>query len=265
MNQLNQSIRSREYTPINEESIKLWREQLKDVKIILFDWDGTLNNDSLKQFVAKKDLIRKFRLDEKFGIDIHQLYHFIGVDPRKLKGGQAKKTGWYYIKERCPQINKIKCLLIYLYYEYTYFINSSVYDYLFKGSSDFLHELKNRGYYLGIATNKGSGSVKKQLIPAKITDVFDSIEGSGFKNQMKPSPKIILSNLGNINKKHKINLKPKNILMVGDSIYDDVQAGIRAGSWTCLVHAPKNALENTTFNKLPNLNLKSIFDLIQFL
>ncbi len=85
-------------------------------------------------------------------------------------------------------------------------MNSSMYDYLFKGSFDFLHELKKRGYYLGIATNKGSSSVKKQLIPANLTGIFDSIEGSGLKNQMKPSPKILLSNLKNINKRYHVNL-----------------------------------------------------------
>jgi histidinol phosphatase-like enzyme len=57
---MKESLRSREYTQINEETMKFWRQKLKEVKIILFDWDGTLNNDSLKQFVAKKDLIQKF-------------------------------------------------------------------------------------------------------------------------------------------------------------------------------------------------------------
>lgn len=258
-------LRSRTYTSTDDKTLTAWHKRLRHVKIVLFDWDGTLNRDDLKHFAAKKDLIRKFSFDNSLGLTAGSLLRFDGVDPDVLNGSHARKVGWQYFRERFPQIGMIKRFFIYLYYEFTYSQNSTKYDFLYSGGAETLRQLHNKGYILGVATNKGSNIVKKQRTVSGFDGVFISILGSDSVLRMKPEPDMILKNLGIINRKMNADYKPRNILMVGDSVTSDVKAGLNAGCFTCLVHAPESGLKEVESNNLPHLNLKSINQLPEFL
>ena len=154
---------------------------------------------------------------------------------------------------------------MYLSYESLYSKNSNQYDFLIEGVTDLMKSLYEKGYYLGIATNKGSNIVRKQLRFAGLKHLFLSILGSDRVLKMKPHPEMILKNLGIINRKTHSKYTPHEVLMVGDGIKDDVLGGLRAGAYTCLVHAKKDALKESKKEDLPHLNLASILDLDKFL
>ncbi|MHA1301021.1 MAG: HAD family hydrolase [Candidatus Helarchaeota archaeon] len=246
------------------------KKLLKNIKIILFDWDGTLHRDNLKHYVGMREIYFKCNL-ERYGLKLREWYNFEGIDKHLLRGPMSRKAGWQYLKYRIRGINIFKRILIYLNYEILYNLSSLKYNFLIPGVIEMLRDLKGKGYLLGIATNKGAGIVKRQLKFLKIMKLFSSILGSNNVLRMKPHPEMIFKSLRVIRRKQRFKgfnkfkldlaqLQPKNILMVGDNPKDDVIAGLSAGAITCLVNY-KGDLSKLKRNQIPHIFLDSILQL----
>jgi phosphoglycolate phosphatase-like HAD superfamily hydrolase len=211
-----------------------------NIHILLFDWDGTLNNDDLKHLVACQEVIRKFKL-KRFGVTLSDLYHHKYVKSNALKGARARKTGWQYIKLRYrKQISPFLRIFIYIYYELALVFTSSQYDFVFKGYASILRDLKNKKYILSVTTNKGSNIVKKQIQVSNLNGLFSTIIGSNDVLRMKPHPEMMFKSVKIINRKFHTNYSMKNVLVVGDSLNDDVGAAHRAGAYSALLHTKFN-------------------------
>jgi len=86
-----------------------------------------------------------------------------------------------------------------------------------------LTTLRDRGLCLGVATNDFEGVAREHV--ADVLDLFDFIAGFDSGYGAKPEPGMLLAFA------RQCNLKPENILMVGDSLHD-LMAGRAAGMAT---------------------------------
>jgi len=86
-----------------------------------------------------------------------------------------------------------------------------------------LTTLRDRGLCLGVATNDFEGVAREHV--ADVLDLFDFIAGFDSGYGAKPEPGMLLAFA------RQCNLRPENILMVGDSLHD-LMAGRAAGMAT---------------------------------
>ncbi len=77
-----------------------------------------------------------------------------------------------------------------------------------------LRALRERGLPLGIATNDGEESARRQMATLGLTDLFDPIMGADSGYGAKPGPGMILA----FSARHGV--EPSRIIMVGDSTHD---------------------------------------------
>lgn len=99
---------------------------------------------------------------------------------------------------------------------------------LFPETRDVLTELKARNLKLGVISNFDSRvySVMRDL---DILNFFQSITISSEAGFAKPSPEIFRTAA------QSLNVEPHRIVLVGDSLHDDVIAGTRAGMAAVLI------------------------------
>lgn len=98
---------------------------------------------------------------------------------------------------------------------------------LYKGINEILHNLKSKGYPIGIFTGKGKEASLITLTKLEIDHYFDLIITGDDVENHKPSPEGILKIVNHF------NLDPKKVLMIGDSVADVVasrEAGIKIAS-----------------------------------
>lgn len=85
---------------------------------------------------------------------------------------------------------------------------------LFPGITDMLQEVRTRGYKMGIATSRLRLTLEQGLDKYDLKKYFDTIVAVEDAENGKPAPDIILVTLD------KLDAKPKNAIMVGDSRLD---------------------------------------------
>ncbi len=206
-----------------------------NIKLIIFDFDGTLNFDKLRNYVTVRRIIARFRLDQ-YNITPLAMEEARCVPPNARKGAKARVETLQFLKYWNPRAFPLcKRVWIYLNFEWEYARVGKQYLFLFPGVVDLLKDLHAAGYYLGIATNRGSGTVKKQLKLAGIFQFFTGIYGYNNCQRGKPDPEMIFRNIRVVRKKHKVRVRPPETLMVGDSLNEDVKAGSSAGAYTAWI------------------------------
>jgi len=99
---------------------------------------------------------------------------------------------------------------------------------LFPETRDVLKELKQRGLKLGIISNFDT-RIYSVLEDLRIRDFFDAITISSETGYSKPDPKIFESAAV------ALQVSPENIILVGDSPDDDVEAALKAGMSALLI------------------------------
>ena len=116
---------------------------------------------------------------------------------------------------------------------------------LFPETREVLTELRARKYKLGVISNFDSRvySVMREL---GIQDFFQSVTISSEAGYAKPSPQIFAVAA------KSLQLAPQNILLVGDSLPDDVLAGAQAGMQSILIDRS---------NRYPTVEVRRILDL----
>lgn len=97
---------------------------------------------------------------------------------------------------------------------------------LYNNVEKTLHDLKQRGYKLGVVTSKNKSTACRGLEHFNILEYFDVLISSDDVKNHKPHEEPVLSAC-NI-----LNINPEESIMIGDSIYDII-SGKNAGSKTC--------------------------------
>lgn len=180
---------------------------MKKYKAIIFDLDGTLL-DTLKDLQEGTNYA--LRVNGKPERTIEEIRQFVGSGARKLiervipgceVEGVFEKVledfGVYY-KEHCKD-------------------NTAPYP----GILEMLKELKQRGYRLGVVSNKPDFAVQ-ELIPEYFPDTFDAVTGERKGIERKPAPDLIWEAMKNL------DATKEESVYVGDSEVD-LEAAKNAG------------------------------------
>lgn len=99
---------------------------------------------------------------------------------------------------------------------------------LFPETAEVLSALKNRGLKLGVISNFDD-RVYSVMQSLDILSYFDSVTISSETGHCKPEPQIFEAAI------RALGEPPSEILLVGDSLRDDVEAGMRAGLLAVLI------------------------------
>lgn len=99
---------------------------------------------------------------------------------------------------------------------------------LFPETVEVLRELKTRGLKLGVISNFDN-RIYSVMTSLGILSLFDAVTISSETGFCKPDPEIFEAAV------RTLGTRPSETLLVGDSIHDDVEAGIRAGLHAVLI------------------------------
>lgn len=174
-----------------------WKEY-SALKLIIFDWDGTLFDStgviaySLQQAVSSIDLPTP---------DINQTKKLIGLGFDKII---KHLLGDISDKEQATFINE---------YRKAYLANENFVT-LFDGIDSLLSQLKQQGKFLAIATGKSRASLDRVLEQnAHLKTHFISTK-TADQTQSKPHPQMLTELL------NELNISPQDAVMIGDTTYD---------------------------------------------
>lgn len=168
-------------------------------KLVLFDLDGTLIDTLEDLNAAVNYALKKNNFEER---SIEHTYNSIG-------------NGVFILMQRSLPIGvdpdtHLKCLNDFKnYYLHHYLVHTK--DYV--GMKEVLLELKNRGYRLGVVTNKYN-ELSQIMIKHFFPDIFDIVQGEEPKFNKKPSPDMVNYAM------KELGFNTENTIYVGDSYVD---------------------------------------------
>lgn len=175
---------------------------------ILFDFDGTLINTNDLIFTSYR-------------------YAFKTVQNREIS--MEEMIGMYGrpLAQTLEAYGDDKDELTRVYREF----NSKMHDELIKkfdGAAEGVKKLKELGMKMAIVTSKRIDMLKKGIEFLGLSDCFDALITPDDTTKHKPEPEPVLKAC------EKLEVDPKNAIMVGDSVFD-IKSGIAAGCRTCAV------------------------------
>jgi len=173
-----------------------------DIKLLLFDLDGTLL-DSRAFLVSESFLILEKYYPGHYTEE--QIQADFGSGFKKLLPNIEDERHELSLKE----FHKVK--------EEKYHLLK-----YFPGVIDGLHKLREMGYRLGVVTNQNKQLAMKSIHENNLLDLFDVIIGDSDVEVIKPSPEGVFQAID------KLNVNKENTVMVGDSSAD-ILAGTQAG------------------------------------
>ena len=179
-------------------------------KLILFDYDGTIV-DSAKMIV--KGAIEAFRM---CGLP--------DPDPNKVRENIGKPLA-IALDAYSPKGYEVKPEMISNAYRKWYAEQGRLGlqdEPLFPGMFELINDLKNnKGFYIGVATNKSRIALNNGLKKHNLNNIFD-ITLTMDEAKAKPDPDMAIQAMS------KLSMKKKSTIIVGDTI-NDIGLGVNAG------------------------------------
>lgn len=167
------------------------------LKLVVFDWDGTLSNSVEKIIACKKDLAIKYNLRIPSKKRIKNVLGMKFEKAMRICFHDANDSVLYQISNEFKlemQKNKYKAEL-------------------FSGTKEMLLTLKSKGIQLAVATSKSREELNKALIDDELINIFDiTCCGEEFEN--KPDPKMLHYII------NQLRVNPSEFIMVGDTTID---------------------------------------------
>jgi pyrophosphatase PpaX len=199
------------------------------IKAILFDLDGTLINTNNLIHQSFKHAFKTYLNKE---IEDKEIVRFFGMPLEKA----MLSFGEEHVKGLVKAFRGF---------------NETMHDELAKsydGVEEALKLFKEMDLKLGIVTSKRQIMAHRSLRLINIFDLMDIIICPEDTDKHKPDPDPIFKACD------ALEIKPEEVIMVGDSIYD-IQCGINAGSKTCAV-----AYTEFSIDEIKALNPEYIVD-----
>lgn len=198
-------------------------------KLVIFDLDGTLLHTVPDIMDSLNYMLEKFGYKK---VEYDDVCRFVGNGARNLVARSIAHGGVTISEEELDERLKV--------YNEFYTASNSPKTKLFDGINEVLIELKKRGYYIAILTNKPQVTTNN-VYETYLKDYnFDKVIGSTKEFKIKPDKETT------INLMKKLNVLPSNTYFVGDG-ETDVLTSLNAGTKGIAVlwgYRSKEVLEN---------------------
>lgn len=167
----------------------------KTIELVVFDWDGTLF-DSVGQIVASL----------QFAAETYQ--QPLTADAAKSIIGLGLPEVAQVLFPQVPELHQdiLQCYA-------AHYVAHSQDDVWFEGVAALLHDLKQQGVQLAVATGKSRQGLDRVLSQTQSHDFF-VVTRAASETKSKPDPLMLLEILA------ITGIDVKNAIMVGDSSYD---------------------------------------------
>ncbi len=170
---------------------------ISELKLIIFDWDGTLM-DSIDHIVnSMQGAIRDMQYEHK---DVNAIRHIIGL---------GMHEAILALFPDCEQDERLKFIESYR----DYFFDKSNSSDFYPGALDVINSLKTQDYLLAVATSKGRNGLERAFNNYDLQDMFHASRCAD-ETQSKPHPQMLNELL------EELQIKPQEAVMVGDTAYD---------------------------------------------
>ncbi|MEE8429138.1 MAG: HAD-IA family hydrolase [Gammaproteobacteria bacterium] len=195
-----------------------------DIRLLVFDWDGTLMDSEAQIVTCMHSAIRDLQLEPSSD---DQVRNIIGLGL------------WEAIDGLYPDRDRRFHKTFTARYRH-YWLQSNGSSQLFAGARETLHELKVRGYQLAVATGKGRVGLAKVLQETRLEGMFHATRCAD-ESGSKPHPAMLYDIMS------ELAIEPGCTLMVGDTEYDlemASKAGTHSLGVACGVHSNERLLQH---------------------
>lgn len=171
------------------------------VRLIVFDWDGTLMDSETQIVHCMFAAIDDLKLEKR---NAEQCRNIIGLGLQEaidaLYPGQDEKFLQRFVEQ----------------YRHHWFSEAHTSE-LFPGARETLDLLRESGFLLAVATGKGRAGLDKVLMHTELEGVFSTTRCSD-ETQSKPHPQMLQEIL------RELDMEAHQTIMVGDTEYDMLMA-----------------------------------------
>ena len=174
------------------------RMNYQHIKLLVFDWDGTLADSTSAIVEAMQSAIFELSYSNRSEEDIRNI---IGL-------GLLEAVTTLY-----PELSDQECTVLADKYRHCYISANRGKTRLFPGTREILETLKTLGYQLAIATGKSRKGLNNSLLDTGLESFFHNTRCAD-EVCSKPHPQMLLEIM------EEIYVKPEQTLMIGDSEYD---------------------------------------------
>ncbi len=234
-------------------------------KGIIFDFDDTLvksgpGKDKALKIVSGQ--IYNYFKKKRVKVNLNKLRQEIKISTAQMdaRGIYNRNLWWFSTIKKFLKHRPAESFLNNLTQQYwgTIIENSTLY----KDVELILDYLKNKGYLLGLLTDTdGVKRMKLKRIKAlNLRKWFDSIivAGENIKEiKLSAAPFYLISK--------KLNLKPKECLMIGNSLLADIKGAKEAGMTTVLVRHQNSPTQNSKAKIKSDRTIKKLSELKEIL
>ncbi|MBO4809597.1 MAG: HAD family hydrolase [Lachnospiraceae bacterium] len=197
------------------------------IKLVIFDFDGTIADTRKSIVVSKQEMMRRLGLEVKSDDECASVIGLPAEDGYRLLYPDASdKT-----IEDCVRVARDTFAISKVEYPPT----------VFDGIREVLEELKKRGIMCSIASSRNNPSLRGFLESWDMTDFFQYVLGADDTKNHKPDPEPVFKTLKDL------SINPEDAIVVGDTAFD-ISMGKGAGIHTCAVTygiSKRAALEET--------------------
>jgi len=190
------------------------------IKLIIFDLDGTLIDSSIDITNAINYAIEPYGVKP---VTVEETISLVGEGITRLMEKIVDRTQRTEDRGQAREIDKDRLVERFLDYYSAHLVDKTT---VYPGIRETLERLK--GYKKAVISNKRESLSTKILDALGLLKYLDLVVGSDTTPERKPSPVPILYVLT------KLNIKPEDAVIVGDSNFD-IEAGKAAGIKTIAV------------------------------
>ena len=208
-----------------------------NTKLLIFDFDGTLANTVPHIVNCVLKCIEKFNLKSLTKEDVQKYNGAVLADAMKHLGATD---------EQLPEIKK--------YYANIFLEDMSDIN-LYNGVRETLSKLKEDGYILTLASNRGRNTVEPLLKYLGIDTIFTRVICESDVENKKPSPDMVKTIM------EEKGCNENETLVIGDTKFD-ILMGKSAGCMTCLISYDET-IDNSILKLKPDLIINNFRNLLK--
>jgi len=204
------------------------------IRLIIFDWDGTLMDSETQIVHAMNGAIDDMKLEKR---TTNQCRNIIGLGLKEAIDALYPGRDVVFQEQFVER------------YRHHWFSIAHTSE-LFPGASETLRLLKESGILLAVATGKGRAGLDKVLVNTGLEDMFSATRCSD-ETQSKPHPQMVSEILD------ELDIEPHQALMVGDTEYDllmAINAGVNPVAVSYGVHERERLMQHQPLACLDNIS-----------